>query len=122
MRSFHLYALLLLITGCGAEQVATQTYTQQEGIVKISVATRGSYQFILQPDSNDSTKNYLITNYADTLRSYFFAYNSNIRKLPVLFSGVALPEKGTVYYPGPNDGPVPAYDLPTVRLTTLSRR
>ncbi len=122
MKPFYLFVLLMFIASCEQESVSTQAYMRQEGIVKISVATRGSYQFILQPDRSDSTKNYLVTNYTDSLKSYFLVYNGNVRELPIIFSGITSLEKRTVYHLGPTDGGVPAYDLPTIQLTELSRR
>ena len=110
------------MSSCEVEQVATQTYRQQEGIVRISVATRGSYQFIIQPDKNNLSQNYLVTNYADSLKSYFMAYSGTVNELAVIFSGVTSPEKGTIYKPAPTDGPEPAYELPTIRLTALQRK
>ncbi|NID11562.1 hypothetical protein [Fibrivirga algicola] len=122
MKPIHLCVLLVFVAGCQPEPVATQTYTQQGGIVKISVATRGSYQFILQPDGDDPAKKYLVTNYADSLKSYFLTQNSAVSELPVVFSGTTSANRQTVYQPAPNDVPVPAYDLPTIQLSALRRR
>lgn len=86
------------------------------------MATRGVYQFVLQPVSNDPSKRYLVINYTDSLKGYFLSQNGVINELPVIFSGVSSPQKETVYHPDPTDVPTPAYDLPTIRLTALRRK
>lgn len=107
----YLILLSLFLSACSIglrTRTELLSMTNETGFVKVHVATRGSYQYLLYTDSGNR---YLP---ASPLPE---ALKHDGQR--VIFSGSVLPEKATIFAPSPTDAPIPDFEVHKILLTQI---
>jgi hypothetical protein len=112
MRFFLISTLLISACSIGStSQTDVSEYNNSSGYIKVHVATRGSYQYVLYADDG---KRYMP---ASPLAEVLKEDGTRVR-----FTGTVLPEKAVVYKPAPNDAPVKDFEVQKILLTEIEKQ
>ena len=119
----NLFASLLSLTlvACQVQPTQPATFTNAEGVLLVSVYSRGAYQYILAvPDANAKTRFYPV-NLADSLKQQALKTDP-ATPLRVRFSGRLTGKKETIMQSTANDAGAAAGELPQITLSAISVR
>ncbi|HEY0110035.1 MAG TPA: hypothetical protein VGB67_10435 [Fibrella sp.] len=119
----NLFASLLSLTliACQVQQAQPSTYTNAEGVLLVSVYSRGAYQYILSmPDTKAKTRFYPV-NLDDSLKQQALKADP-ATPLRVRFSGRLTGKKEVIRQSTANDAGAAAGELPQISLTAISVR
>ncbi|WP_375446848.1 hypothetical protein [uncultured Fibrella sp.] len=98
-----------------------RTYTNAEGVLIVSVYSRGAYQYILvMPDATAKTRYYPV-NLSDSLKEQA-RKTDPATPLQVRFSGRLTGKKEILKQATANDAGEAAGELPQIKLTSISVR
>ncbi len=105
--------MILLAAQCQKEGQKMKTdFINQTAKIKVVVATRGSYQYLIEV--NDPAPRLLAPE--SPLGDAFKEDGTAI-----LFDGIQLPDSVWIYVPAPNDVPVEGYKAPKVKISKISK-
>ncbi len=113
--------LSLVLLSCQAQQTQPATFTNAEGVLIVSVYSRGAYQYILaMPDAKAKTRLYPV-NLVDSIKQQALKTDP-ATPLQVRFSGRLTGKKETIMKSTANDAGAAAGELPQITLTAISVR
>ena len=119
----HLFTALLTMTFSSSLAQKTQpaAFTNAEGVLIVSVYSRGAYQYILAvPDAKANTR-YFPVNLSGNLKEQALKTDP-ATPLQVRFSGRLTGKKEVLRQATANDTGAAAGELPQVKLTSISVR
>lgn len=119
----HLFTVLLTMTlsGCLAQKSQPASFTNAEGVLIVSVYSRGAYQYLLaMPDATAKTRYYPV-NLSDSLKEQA-RKTDPATPLQVRFSGRLTGNKEVIKQITANDAGAAAGELPQIKLTSISVR
>ncbi|MBO0948937.1 hypothetical protein [Fibrella forsythiae] len=120
---FYLFAGLLntALLSCQAQQTQPSSFTDTDGVLIVSVYSRGAYQYILAvPDADAKTRFYPV-NLADSLKQAALKTDP-ATPLQVRFSGRLTGKNEVIKRITANDAGEAAGEIPQVTLSAISVR
>ena len=112
---FFLFVLVISMTFC-TKTSDSKNFEGKEGKIRIYVCTRGCYQYLISvPSTSDDSLFYPIN-----LSNNYKRPDIDGMKITLTFD--TLSEMTQIYYPSPNDIPLPLFQVKNISITKIKNR
>ncbi|MEZ0541638.1 hypothetical protein [Fibrella arboris] len=113
--------LIVLLPSCQAQPTQPSSLTNTEGVLIVSVYSRGAYQYILAVPDASARLRYYPVNLADSLKQRALKADP-ATPLQVRFSGRLTGKKEVMKQISANDAGQAAGEMPQITLTAIEVR